>query len=35
MSQITVTRGADGQLQAREIAPGEAVPAATQQEVSQ
>jgi hypothetical protein len=35
MSQISVTRGADGQLQAHEGAPGDAVPAATQQEVSQ
>ena len=35
MSQITVTRGADGQLQAHEGAPGDAVPTATQQEVSQ
>ena len=35
MSQISVTRDADGQLQAHEGAPGDAVPTATQQEVSQ
>jgi hypothetical protein len=34
MSQITVTRGADGKLQAHEVAPGDALPATTQQEVS-
>lgn len=35
MSQISVTRGADGQLQAREGAPGDAASTPAQQEVSQ
>lgn len=35
MSQISVVRGADGRLQSYEGAPGDAVPAATQQEVSE